>query len=62
MAEQMRVVLSSSGEIGREGWEALSVQAKRDIMDVVADRVIVYAKEEPRNRWAGPHKIKVVWR
>jgi hypothetical protein len=41
---------------------ALSAQTKRDIFDVVLDRLIVYAKENPRNRWTPPHRIEVVWR
>ena len=48
--------------IGPDGWAALSLQAKRDIFDVVLDRVIVYPKENPRGRGQGPHKIKVLWR
>ena len=43
-------------------WAALNIQAKRDIFDIVLDRVIVYPKENPHNRWAPPHKIKVLWR
>lgn len=55
-------VLKGVADICPAGWAALSVQAKRDIFDIVLDRVIVYPKEQPRNRWAPLHKIKVVWR
>lgn len=61
-AECVEEMLRGLADIGAEGWAALSVQAKRDIFDVVIDRVIVYPKEQPHNRWAPPHKIKVLWR
>jgi hypothetical protein len=48
--------------MGPEGWAVLSIQAKRDVMDVLLDSVTVYPKDEPRNRWAGPHRIRVSWR
>lgn len=61
-ADYVQTLLNGLADIGPDGWAALSVQAKRDIFDVVLDREIVYPKEQPRNRWAPPHKIKVVWR
>lgn len=61
-ADYVDEMLRGLSGIGLEGWAALSVQAKRDIFDIVIDRVIVYPKEQPRNRWAPPHKIKVLWR
>jgi len=38
----------------------LGVQAKRVIFDVVIDRVIVFPKRQPRNRWAPPDKVTVL--
>ena len=61
-ADYIEEMLRGLSDIGPEGWAALSVQAKRDIFDVVIDRVIVYPKDQPQNRWAPPHKIKVLWR
>jgi site-specific DNA recombinase len=61
-ADYVETVLAGLSDIGPEGWAALSVPAKRDIFDVVLDRVIVYPKDQPRNRWAPPHKIKILWR
>jgi hypothetical protein len=54
--------LRGLADIGPEGWAALSAQGQRDIFDVLVDRVIVYPKEQPQNRWAPPHKIKILWR
>jgi hypothetical protein len=61
-ADYVEQVLAGLAELGPEGWQALSVQAKRDIFDIVLDRVIVYPKENPHKRWAPPHMIKVLWR
>ncbi|MBN1459650.1 MAG: recombinase family protein [Armatimonadetes bacterium] len=62
LADYVDETLRGLADIGPDGWAALSIRAKRDIMDVVIDRVIVYPKDQPRNRWAPPHRIKVVWR
>lgn len=61
-SEYVDDVLHGLAIVGTDGWAALSLQAKRDIFDVVLDRVIVYPKENPRGRGQGPHKIKVLWR
>jgi len=62
LADYVDEALRGLTDIGPESWAALSVQEKRGIMDVVIDRVIVYPKDQPNNRWAPPHKIKVFWR
>lgn len=54
--------LRSLHDIGPEGWAPMSMKAKRDIMDLVLESVTVYPKDEPRNRWAPPHRIRAVWR
>jgi hypothetical protein len=61
-SEYVADVLAGLAGVGTEGWAALSLQAKRDVFDIVLDRVIVYPKENPRGRGQGPHKIKVLWR
>jgi hypothetical protein len=55
-------MLRGLSAIGPDGWAVLSIEAKRDIMDVLLESVTVYPKDEPRNRWAGPHEISVEWR
>ncbi|MCL5942128.1 MAG: recombinase family protein [Actinobacteria bacterium] len=51
------------GEMTRAQWRALSVQAQRDIYDLVLDRVVVYPVEEPsRLRSRKARRIEVYWR
>jgi site-specific DNA recombinase len=61
-SEAVSQALRGLSGVGEEGWAALSVEAKRDIVDVLVESVTVYPKEEPRNRWAGPHTIRIEWR
>lgn len=61
-ADYVEEVLRGLADIGPDGWAALSVQAKRDVFDIVIDRVIVYPKENPRAKRREPHKIKILWR
>jgi DNA invertase Pin-like site-specific DNA recombinase len=62
-AEILEDAWRNLGTMTREQWRRLSVQAQRDIYDLVLDRVVVYPKDAPyRRHKAEPHRVEVNWR
>jgi DNA invertase Pin-like site-specific DNA recombinase len=62
-AAYVESVWGDLGEMTLEQWHALTPKARRDIYDIVVDKVIVYPKENPwRRHRSEPHKVKVIWR